>query len=72
MWEINLDEYFSDADGDELTYISTKTDNLEVEIVGNILTLMPKEGYEGTEKITVIGSDMKAITKVPVSVVIGK
>jgi hypothetical protein len=69
--DVDLSQYFSDADNDELTFISTQTDNVKVEVIGDILTFIPKEGYEGTETVTVIGSDMKAITKVPVSVVIG-
>jgi hypothetical protein len=69
--EIDLNKYFSDADWDELTYIATRTENLDVTVIGNILTLIPKIGYEGTEQITIIASDMEAIAKVPASVVIG-
>jgi hypothetical protein len=71
MLEVDLGVYFSDADWDDLTYISTQTENLTVEVVGDILTLMPNPGYVGTQTITVIASDMQAFTKVPVSVVIG-
>lgn len=69
--DVDLSKYFTDSDWDEMTFISTQTENLTVEVIGDILTLLPKTGSNGTEQITVMASDMQIVTKVPVSVVIG-
>ena len=54
---INLDAFFSDANGDELTYLATSAGGLDMKINGNFLTFLPEPGYYGNRQVTVIASD---------------
>jgi len=54
---INLNAFFSDANDDELTYLATSTDGLDVKINGNFLTFLPQPGVFGERVLTVIASD---------------
>ncbi len=54
---INLDAFFSDANDDELTYLATSTDGLDVKINRNFLTFLPASGVFGERVLAVIASD---------------
>ena len=64
-WAINtihnldLSKYFSDPDGDILTYSSTKPKDIAVEINENIVTLSPEYNWVGVNNITFTASDSK-------------
>jgi hypothetical protein len=60
---INLDAFFSDADGNDLTYLATSTDGLDVKISGNHLTFLPEPGFFGERVITVVASDGEAVVQ---------
>jgi len=55
--ELDLNDYFSDLDGDSLTYTSTTPSNIQVSISSNIATLTPNTGWYGTNYITFTASD---------------
>ncbi len=63
----DLNEYFTDPDGDALTYLSTSYDNLKVTIDQNKVTFTPTS--PGEYKIGLIASDGDATAKVRVVVV---
>jgi len=67
-YRVNMNDYFEDADGDPLVFLSTRTDNLDVMVDGNIVTLKPYTGFTGMRTLTFVASDMIGITRVPVQV----
>lgn len=62
--EINLDSYFTDPEGDEITYLATKAPGINVDVSGSTLTVYPEPGLKGTRVITIAASDLKAGTRV--------
>lgn len=60
---INLDAFFNDANDDELTYLATSTDGLNVKVSGNHLTFIPETGVFGEKTITVVASDGKEVVQ---------
>ncbi|MBD3318414.1 hypothetical protein GF342_00735 [Candidatus Woesearchaeota archaeon] len=61
---IDLKNYFFDADGDDLVFLATTAEGLDVSIQESRLTLQ-KTGVPGPREITVLASDLKDITRVP-------
>jgi len=60
---INLDYYFYDQNGDELTYAAYIEDNIaEVQIDDSILTISSMANMNGTTEITVIADDNNSST----------
>ncbi len=54
----DLDDYFSDPDGDDLTYMVEGIDELNLNVDGdNILTLTPADNYFGESEVTVAADD---------------
>lgn len=64
---IDLDNYFEDPDGDELTYIGTNTPNLEVEVKQNLLIIRSKQDFVKGQ-IKIIASDLKKSISIPITV----
>jgi len=67
---LDLTKYFIDKDGDELTFLSTGTQNLLINMGSTTLVITPKDSFVGEELITVIASDLKDVTRVPVKIVV--
>lgn len=67
---VDLDGYFTDDEGDDITYIVTGAPNIDVSVSGSILTINPSDGLEGLRVIKVIASDMKKNTKTDVNLII--
>ncbi|RLE45300.1 hypothetical protein DRJ22_04690 [Candidatus Woesearchaeota archaeon] len=65
--ELNLDNYFSDPDGDKLVYLATLDEGIDIVVNGNILTAKAKPG-SGKKSITLIASDLEDVVKVPVTI----
>lgn len=65
--EIDLDAHFEDPDGDEMVYLSTSDDGLQVTVSNNILRIVPVG--KGETHITVIASDLDKLTKVPLKII---
>lgn len=63
---LNLDEYFTDDNGDKLTYLSTKDEGLETQVYDNYVTLRPTS--TGTKRIMFVASDLQDVTRVPITV----
>lgn len=63
---LNLDEYFTDDDGDKLTYLSTKDEGIDTQVYDNFLTIRPKDA--GTKHITLVASDLQDVTRVPITI----
>ena len=54
---IDLDDYFYDADMDNLTYSYTETDNISVSITNGIVSLAPALNFFGTRTIVFNATD---------------
>ena len=54
---LKLSDYALDPDNDSLTFSSYKADNLSVVIEGDLVTLLPEPGFEGTRYIFFIAND---------------
>lgn len=64
--ELNLDEHFTDAEKDNLVYLSTTTDGIDVMVEENTVTITPRT--TGKKEITLIASDLEEITRIPVTI----
>jgi hypothetical protein len=60
---LNLNEYFFDPDGDELTFLATEPRGVKVEVSGPILILTPSKGVMGPRDITMVASDGQETAK---------
>ena len=56
---IDLSNYFTDPDGDMLTYSVTETQNIIIDITGNTAHMTPKTGWTGEEQVKFIADDGK-------------
>lgn len=54
---INLDQYFLDADGNKLSYLSTSAQGINVEVSDSQLVITPAPGAYGAREITIVASD---------------
>jgi len=61
--KFNLNEYFFDPDGDELTFLATEPRGVKVDVSGPILTLKPNTGVMGPREITIVASDGEETAK---------
>ncbi|RLE47451.1 hypothetical protein DRJ25_02375 [Candidatus Woesearchaeota archaeon] len=66
--ELNLSSMFNDPEGDELVYLSTTDDGLDIKVENDKLIITPKEKIKEAKKITIIASDMGKLTKVPITI----
>ena len=63
---VDLDKYFTDPDGDRLTYTVEGARNIDIGIFGSILTIYPYRKLAGERTIKVTASDSKESTGVDV------
>ena len=63
---LNLDNYFFDKDGDHLVYLATATTGVKTIIDDNKVTFT-NNGASGSVDVTLIASDLKDITRIPVT-----
>ena len=63
---IDLTQYFSDAENDALVFLSTTDRDLEITLQNSKVTITPKA--TGKRHIVLIASDLQDITKVPVTI----
>ncbi|MFC1801777.1 Ig-like domain-containing protein, partial [Nanoarchaeota archaeon] len=54
---IDLNNYFTDADNDTLNYTTTSANNITVNVAGSTMTFTPDANFFGTRTITVTASD---------------
>ncbi len=59
---IDLNQYFNDPDGDKLTFTTTETTHILIEIIDNTAYLTPQTGWTGEELVRFIASDGKGGT----------
>ncbi len=57
--KIDLNNYFTDPDGDKLKFTSTTPENIKVTIKDSVVTLIPKPNWHGTDYIIFIADDGK-------------
>lgn len=60
---IDLDAFFYDKNGQELTYLATSTEGLGVDIEDSFLTFIPAPGVFGKKTIMVVASDGENVVK---------
>ena len=65
-FSLNLSQQFSDQDGDSLVFLASKQPGLRVSLVSDVLTVEAEES--GKRTITLYASDLKDVTKVPITV----
>ncbi|PIN74952.1 hypothetical protein COV18_05465 [Candidatus Woesearchaeota archaeon CG10_big_fil_rev_8_21_14_0_10_37_12] len=68
---LNLNEHFSDSDGDPLVYLSTTEAGLQVTVQNEKVLITPQSGITGAKQIIFIASDLEMLTKVPVTINVG-
>lgn len=56
-FDIDLDFFFSDPDGDDLIYRYENGENLIVRFNGNIMAITPKQDFNGQDSLKIIASD---------------
>ena len=61
--QIDLTPYFTDTDGDALTFVATENSHFNVTVSGSILTVTAFGNWTGTDNLTVIASDLKELTR---------
>ncbi len=69
--QIDLSRHFTDAEGDELSYVSSGANNLRIIVSRNILTIIPDEGTKGIRFVTFAASDSEYAAKKLVKLEIG-
>lgn len=60
---VNLDAFFKDADNDELVYLATSADGLDVKVSGSFLTFIPAPGVFGDRTVSVVASDGSSVVQ---------
>ena len=60
---LSLGDYFTDVNGDALTYLASEASNINVEISGQQLKLEPETDFVGERLISVFASDGQETTK---------
>jgi hypothetical protein len=63
---VDLNNYFTDPDGDRLTYIVGRAPNVDIAVSGNLLTIYPYRKAAGKRTIIIAASDLREITSVDV------
>lgn len=63
---VDLNNYFTDADNDQLVFLSTTAEGLEVQVEHHTATITPASA--GTYKMLFIASDRKDATRIPVTI----
>ncbi len=57
--QIELNKYFIDPDGDQLTFTATETQHVTIDITGNKAILTPEAGWTGEERTRFVADDGK-------------
>ncbi|MAF34942.1 hypothetical protein CMO91_03800 [Candidatus Woesearchaeota archaeon] len=65
-FSLNLSDLFQDEDGDDLVFLSSKQAGLVVSIENDMLSVSAEE--PGERQITVYASDLKGVTRIPLTV----
>jgi len=56
---LDLGQYFKDPDNDPLTFTATRTEHIDISIVGDKAVLTPEYGWSGNERAVFIADDGK-------------
>ncbi len=65
---VDLAAFFSDPEGDALTFLAGEEDQIAISMSDNILTLIPAPDFVGERTLTVVVSDGTNVVRVPVRV----
>ncbi len=63
---IDLSQYFTDAESDPLTYLSTSDNGIEVTVENSKVSITPSTA--GTKNVVFIASDLRSVTRVPATI----
>jgi hypothetical protein len=55
---LDLNDYFTDADGDSLNYATDPTKNLEIKFRGSVVSITPNKDFYGTEVVAFKATDI--------------
>jgi hypothetical protein len=62
---IDLNDYFSDTDGDTLNYAFDESQNFTIKLKGSLVTLNPEPNWWGTDTLTFYAHDIPGSDPVP-------
>ncbi len=68
---VDLSKYFTDPDGDTLTFLATDEDMVKVSVDGSIATFVPAPGFAGERVITIVATDGTNVVRAPMKLVVG-
>jgi PKD repeat protein len=57
LLDFDLSPYFSDPDGDQLSYTVSESPNLTFSITGSLLSIYPAEDYYGSQQVLIHATD---------------
>ena len=60
---IDLNAFFTDPNGDVMTFLATSTPGLDIRLNNNFLTFLPEQGVFGRRAIILVASDGKEIIR---------
>jgi hypothetical protein len=63
---LNMDEYFTDAENDKLVYLSTAAEGVEVNVQSSKISITP--ATPGKKEMVFVASDLQDATRVPVTI----
>lgn len=69
--EVDLTKHFSDADGDNLVFLSTTTDGLSISIFDNTAIFEKEKDASGDKSVLLIATDFIDVARVPINIRIG-
>jgi parallel beta-helix repeat protein len=67
---IDLSQYFSDPEHDELSFSAAEEDQIAAAVDGSLLTLTPAAGFAGERTLTIVASDGVNVLRAPVKIVV--
>ena len=68
---VDLNDFFTDADRDKLTYLATSADKIDVSVQDNLLTITPALDFAGERTIAILASDEFDAVRVNIRIIVG-
>ncbi len=72
-YTLDLNEFFTDPDNDELFYTAVKPANITLQMVKNVVTIKPEQGFEGERILVFYASDgTESVSSNEIKINVGK
>ncbi len=69
---LNLKNYFTDKEGDELTYLAASTANFNILVDSELVKITPPAGFIGSAAVTLVASDMESTIRQEIIITVEK